>query len=391
MLKKMNIRTKFLLAFLIMSTIPFGLISLISLINSSRALSTVAFGQLESMREVKKARIKFFFDERKADMENIMQTAATLRQSAFEKLSTVQEIKKAQIEEYFQKSMADLSVISRNSSVARALGDFASVFDEKGDIDEGLYNFFETVKYGDFLRQFKNEYGYHDLMLITKHGRIVYTLNREQDLGQNVASGNLKNSALDRYFQKELNKPTLYDFELYAPSGNKYMFFICAPVIQYSETVGVIALKLDKKDVNTIAQRRKGMRETGETFLAGKSHGRISYRSDQVVGQGKIGEYISDNHIERALSGNPGSVVKKGSTDDMEIVRYDPLNIPGLNWAMVSTMSLEEVIAPRLEGEQEDYFAKYIRNYGYNDLFLIHPGVMFFTRYPIKLITVLMC
>ncbi|OQY52608.1 MAG: hypothetical protein B6245_23510 [Desulfobacteraceae bacterium 4572_88] len=38
----------------------------------------------------------------------------------------------------------------------------------------------------------------------------------------------------------------------------------------------------------------------------------------------------------------------------MEISGYAPLEIPGLNWAIVTTIRLEEVIAPRLEGENKD-------------------------------------
>ena len=47
----------------------------------------------------------------------------------------------------------------------------------------------------------------------------------------------------------------------------------------------------------------------------------------------------------------------------MEISGYAPLEIPGLNWAIVTTIRLEEVIAPRLEGENKDLFGKYISDY----------------------------
>lgn len=58
----------------------------------------------------------------------------------------------------------------------------------------------------------------------------------------------------------------------------------------------------------------------------------------------------------------------------MEIVSYVPIKIPGLNWAMVTTVSLEEAVVPKSKGEDEDYFTKYIHKYGYHDIFLIHSG-----------------
>ncbi|MCP3968686.1 MAG: methyl-accepting chemotaxis protein [Lentisphaerae bacterium] len=64
----------------------------------------------------------------------------------------------------------------------------------------------------------------------------------------------------------------------------------------------------------------------------------------------------------------------------MEIVSYAPIRIQGLNWCIISTMSLEEAIAPIIEGESDDFYTKYIQKYGYHDLFLIHPaGRTFYT------------
>ena len=58
---------------------------------------------------------------------------------------------------------------------------------------------------------------------------------------------------------------------------------------------------------------------------------------------------------------------------------YDPLELPGLTWGMISTMSLEEAINPRFE-RKGDYFTRYNQQYGYDDLLLIHPqGEIFYT------------
>jgi len=59
---------------------------------------------------------------------------------------------------------------------------------------------------------------------------------------------------------------------------------------------------------------------------------------------------------------------------DLELTSYAPLKIPGLEWMISNTIKLEEVIAPKFEGEEKDYFANYIDSYGYYDLFLIGPG-----------------
>jgi len=366
-------------AFLTAGIVPFTVIGIISVMNSGSALSNMAFAQLESVRELKRTQIRNFLAERKANMRVLMETTATLRQAAFEKLRIVQEIKKAQMEEYFRKCQSDINIISKNAVVEKALESFASLIDENGNIDEDMFTFTEEFNFKGSLRQFKEEYGYYDILVITKEGNVVYTLNRESDLGQNVLTGELRESGLGRCFQKGLKGMVTEDFTPYPPSG-QFVCFMAAPILKYEKLAGVVVLKLNKEAVNAIVQRRKGMGETGETWLVGRSHGKTGYRSDRLIGKGKSGESKTDDHVDKSLSGKSGSGVRTGSAGKMEIIRYDPLEIPGLNWAMITTMGLEEVITPRLEGEDEDYFTKYVRQYGYDDLLLIHPeGEVFYS------------
>jgi len=373
MFKKMKLRTKLLSAFLLMSLFPFTVISLISLYISNSALSEQAFGKLENIREVKKSQLENFFRERKQDMNILIETVATFRQGAIEKFAAAQEIKKAQIEEYFQKCLSDLKVISNNSSVITALFRFGSTIDEDGIFDDGRYIYYDN-EFGNSLKQFKNEYGYHDLLLITKEGRIVYSTNKEFDLTQNLITGELKNRNIGKCFQESMKGLSVQDFEMYSPSGNQYIAFIGAPIMYEEEVAGAVILKITKEPINKIVQRRKGLGKTGETYIAGKSDSKITYRSDRIIKEGKTGEEKSGDDIDKALNGESGSMIKISESGDMQISSYAPLQIPGLNWVMITTMKLDEVITPILEGEDKDFFTKYINEYGYYDLFLIHPN-----------------
>lgn len=379
-MSKIRLRTKLISAFLAVGIIPLTVLGIISWMNSTNALSEQAFKKLETIQNVKKARLTDFFSECERNIEIPLEAVVTLRQAATEKLKTVQEIKKAQIEDYFRKCLSDIRVISKNTTIVNALDRFNAAFYEDGSFNEELYNFLDEEEYGKSLRQFKEEYGYYDLMLITKNGNVVYTLNRESDLGQSLTDESLKETGIGKCFQGALKEVTIYDFTPYTSSDNQHILFLAAPIIQYEETVGVIALKLNKGDINTIVQRRRGMGKTAETYLVGRQEGKVMYRSDRIVGQGKIGDAISGNEIEKALSGESDSVVKIGTKGELEITVYDPLTIPGLNWAIISAMSLEEAVSLKTEGEEEDYFSKFIRKYGYYDLFLIHPdGNIFYT------------
>ncbi len=375
----MKLRTRLLIAFLMISITPFAVIGTISLVTSESALSELAFSHLESMREEKKAWIRMFLAERKVNMDILMKTVTNFRQAAFEKLKTVQEIKKAQAERYFRKILNDITVLSENA-VVQELGAFDSVLDGKGGVKKEVYEFHEEQYFGNSLKQFRDTYGHADLLLITKKGDIVYTVARGSDLGQNLLTGPLKSSSLSRCFQEGLKGIAIQDFEPYSPFDNQYMAFVAAPVLKHGKIVGVVALRIDNQGLNTIVQRRRGMGKTGETYVAGRQNDKISFRSDRKVKEGKIGQTISEDYVETALSGQSGTAVRTDSNGEMNFISYDPLEISGLNWAIITMVSLEEAVAPRLEGEEKDYFAMYIGDYGYSDLFLIHPqGNIFYS------------
>ena len=380
MFKNIKIRTKLLTSFLIVSIIPFLIYGAVSLRYSSDALSEQAFAKLEAVRDLKKAQLKIFFDERQGDMVILRETVATLRQAAFEKLKTVQEIKIAQIETYFQRCVNDITVLSENATVGAALETYASLPDADGAIDESVYDSYERIRFGATFKQFKKIYGYDGLMLVTREGVLVYALSRETNLGKNLFIEPLKDTLLSHTFQKGLKKVTISDFAPYPPSGNKPISFIAAPISRFGKTQGVLILKINTKTINQIVQRRQGMGATGETYLVGRRNDQIGLRSDRIIKTGQFGEVKTGEYLEKAFSGQSGSIVKLGSTGIMEIVRYDPVKIADLNWAMITTKSLEEVIAPKLMGDDDDYFTKFVKLYNYDDLLLIHPlGDIFYS------------
>jgi len=100
------------------------------------------------------------------------------------------------------------------------------------------------------------------------------------------------------------------------------------------------------------------------------------------MGDGKyvIGYEITTPYTEAALSGKSAREIYTDSTGNLVMVAYNPLKIEGLNWASVSKINIEEAIATKIKGAENDFFTDYIQKYGYHDLFLINPnGYCFYT------------
>jgi methyl-accepting chemotaxis protein len=379
----MTIGKKLLIAALAMGLIPFLIIGSIALFGGRYVLSHQAFSHLESVREIKKAQLENFFNEKQNDMQILLNMVATIQQNAFNKLQAVQENKKAQLEWYFRERLNNLSVLSKSQSVSRALEQFEIAF--HSEEAEPSKNTWQTIeeKFGIEFKQFQREYGFDDLFLIGKDGDIVYTAAKRSDLGKNINDSALKESPLHKAFQKGLHKITLQDFEPYAPANNQYLAFMTAPIFHHEKTIGVLALSLSHDFINAIVQRRLGMGQTGETYVVGQLDGKTSYRSDRVVKSPDkhiIGYPKTGNDIDKALNGLTGIEIKVGSTGDLELGGYTPLQIPELKWCLMTTIALEELLTLKLMGESEDVFTKYINQYGFSDLFLIHQkGDIFYS------------
>ncbi|MCP4107222.1 MAG: hypothetical protein GY749_17050 [Desulfobacteraceae bacterium] len=381
--KKTKLGTKLVITYLVVGLFPLAIFGFISLGKSNDALSKNSYDHLESLREIKKAQIKRFFDERKADIDVLMETTAVLRQAAFDKLEIAQQHKKAQVEEYFRHCFRDVEALGKYSAVANALRKFSNAFDGEKRTGGKMYKFYESLPIGASLTEFKKRYGYDNLYLITIQGDIVYSITKESDEGQNLLTGQLKDSPFGRCFRKGLKQLSVSDFEPYAPSRDRYLAFIAAPVIQYEKLVGVVALRMNTKTITNIVQRREGMGKSGKTCLAGKLGDITAFRADASYENNtdvKAGQEASGPYIEKALSGVSGKGIFNNSGGNLAIVSYAPLKIKGLDWAIISTINFEEAIAPSLEGADKDYFANFIKKCGYSDLYLISSqGSVFYT------------
>ncbi|KKL18939.1 hypothetical protein LCGC14_2470510, partial [marine sediment metagenome] len=382
-----KLSTKLLAAFLAVGVIPACVIGLMALNKSSTALEQQSYNTLVGMRDVKKAQIEGFFGERQGDMGVLMETVNTLRDESFAKLTAIGTIKKNQIEGYFGERLGDVSVLSTNATVLSALEAFNTAFDAEGGKAGGEQWTAVEKEFADWLVQYNEEYGYYDLFLIHSDGDVIYTVAKESDLGQDLVNGSLKTSPLAKCFRNALNSTSLQDFEPYAPSNGEPCAFVGAPVKKDGKTVGVVALQLPLSAINSIMQERTGLGKTGETYLIGSDK---LMRSDSFLDPtghsvkasfaGNVANNGCDTEAARlALSGKTGADVIIDYNGNPVLSAYSPLDIAGLHWAILAEIDVAEAFSP-VDKDGNEYYAKYIEQYGYYDLFLINPdGYCFYT------------
>ncbi|MCP4406250.1 MAG: methyl-accepting chemotaxis protein, partial [Gammaproteobacteria bacterium] len=380
MFKSMKLRMKLGTAFLLVGILPAAAIGFFSLNEASESLEKQAFNQLESVRGIKKVQIEKFFDERRGDAGVLVDTVQAMKALVFTKMRAIQGLKKESLQRLIQRIRSDVAIAKDNSLAVEAFKDISQAFKEGGNRVDSEEWKSAAAPYHDRFKALMEAKGWYDIFLINNQGDIIYTVARESDLGMNIPNSELKGSSIGQAFRKAqaLDGNAIADFQPYAPSNGEHAAFVMG---RLGHGQGYLAMQLPTEPINAIVQQRNEMGDSVENYLVGEVGGVSSYRSDRVVKKGnKIGKKKSGATIKAALAGKSSFDVKVGSTGAVEVVAYEPLDIPGLNWAIFTTGSLEEVLAVKKPGEEKDNFAKYIEKYGYYDLFLIHPqGEVFYS------------
>ena len=384
---KLTLKTKLLTLFLIVGLVPLGLIVSIAYSVCGNALKQAADDRLVATRDVAKHRIQKWFDRSEIEMEGLVETAATLREDTLKKLQAVGELKSSELEDYFERTLSEVRAIADSHDGKRAFAMVKEYHDKIHapalgplDVDSDDYRQLRRKINEEcpFLANYVKEYGYSDVYVIcAAHGHVLYSQKSCPDLGANLAAGKLKEEGLARLWRKVLDTDcaVIEDFAAYSPADGNQVAFVGAPIKgKGGKPLAVVALQLPTTRIDEIIGQRAGMGESGESFLVGRCGGKTAYRSDCRAGQGKTGQTVpADSDLDSALDGNDVRRLKPSATGDMEVVVYTPLKIQGLDWCMVSCANALEVFAPRLEGEEKDFYGKFRERTGCYDLLLIDP------------------
>jgi len=386
MFENIKIGPKLIALFLTVGIIPLLIIGFVTYTTSSNSLQELAYNQMTSVRGIKKAQIERYFEERKGDLNVLQEIAKTLREGAIAKLTAVEQIKRRQIETYFDERQGDVKVMASNPTILVALEAFTAAFGQEGRKVGGVKWQEAERRYGPWLSQVKEDYGYYDLFLVSSRGDIVYSVSKESDLGQNVIEGTLKDSPAGKCFRGGLKDVFIQDFEPYAPSGNVPEAFSSAPIRKGRETAGVVMFQLPLEGINKIMQERAGMGNTGECYLVGPDK---RMRSDSFLDQknhsvkasfaGNIeNNGVDTESVREGLANRAGAKEIKDYRGNMVLSAWDPLTIKGLQWVIVAEIDIAEAFAPKNEGEDKDFFTNVKNTYGYYDLFLIDASGQIF-------------
>ena len=231
------------------------------------------------------------------------------------------------------------------------------------------------------LRDWVEEFGFRDLMLISGSGQIVYTVAKQVDFGTNIIDGPFQNSNLATVFEQAQTdsvdlETKLVDFDHYAPSYGEPSSFMAAPIVDGAWLLGVLVLEMPIDEIDRVMTdnrkwRIRGLGDTGETYLVGqdsrlRSNSRffledreahvdqmqeagaseIDLRRIESFGTSILLQEVESSAVRAALDGETASTITTDYRGERVLSSFEPLAVEGLDWVILSEMDVDEAFAP---------------------------------------------
>ena len=201
-----------------------------------------------------------------------------------------------------------------------------------------------------FFRNWAQVGDYHDIILVNKDGRVVYTVEKEADFGSNLLTGPLRGEISATVFRKAMAEvpswePAFADMALYNVSAGEPALMIGHAVTDpLGSLVGAVMIQLDVDELANVIGSIGDLGETGEIKIVGSD---FTPRSDTrfltgVVLTRKLQTYLT----ERAIAGFTDVEIQPDHRGIESVAAYMPLDVLGERWGMVAKVSLAEVQAP---------------------------------------------
>jgi len=352
---------------------------------SATALQSQVLAQLTAIRDAKQSQLDHYFQQKKTDLDVLVQRVNAQSRQALNHLASIQELKSSELKKLFARMQADVETLAQADETTSLFEAIKAYQGSNSSNEEAALNT-ATEEYrkiadqqGAFFDEFVRGHGYCDALLIdAEGGRVLYSTAKGEDLGTKLTEKPAGATTLAALWRRAVKSKgtVIEDFAAYPFSANQQMAFLGAPVRGPSgEVVAVMALRVSPAPINAIVQQRLGMGQSSETYLVGQREGITAFRSDMnTMGDGKfVGGYeIHTVYIDKVIAGEKGQALFTDSSGNPVAVDYQPLDLPDLHWAIVTKINLEEAVATRRNGEKTDALAKFAAGYGYDDLLLFN-------------------
>ncbi|MCF6322916.1 MAG: response regulator [Gammaproteobacteria bacterium] len=209
------------------------------------------------------------------------------------------------------------------------------------------------------LISFSRQYDYiYNLFLIDTDGNILFTIANESNLGSNLFSGPDATTHFANSARKTLeNSQTLFsDLEPYSPSNNKITGFITAPILNpEGEKAGLFAIQIQHERITQLIHNNVNNKSLIHYIIGhdGKLRTPLNHKNEGDVLNRQINSkqfmLWKKEHASNNTTNDNGVEVAFNYTgpNGQEVIGvHQTIQLPGINWALISEINSDDALAP---------------------------------------------
>ena len=318
-----SLRTKILVLMLLMALIPLGVVDIMGYFGSRTALRDNAAGRITAVRDHRANQIQSYFSTMSAVLDTLAQNPETAA------------------------SLPAFSAALTDAGPDKVRGVYLDRSDLILSLEAGAYS---TVheRYAGLFGQWLALSGAADLYLIDPAGNVVASVRKGKAFATNLTSGPYKGENLAALARILLSQSTpvvkAADFAPFGPLDGKPQAFLGRPVMREGKSVGALVVQFGLEPIDRIAADSTGLGRTGQTLIVGADG--LLRSNTRFVADGQALRQAADGESARlALAGQTDVKVSTDYRGKQVLSAYRPLDLPSLNWAVVTDSELSEVDA----------------------------------------------
>lgn len=395
---RLSLKAKLQLLMLIASLGSIIAISYLGWAKTRSLLAEQMFAQLTSVRTGKAREIEAYFQNIQAQILTLSEnttiiTATDQFKRAFQQLEqeTIPPAWEQAIATYYYRyflprlaknvDYQPFFATYRPNSVAARYLQYQYLAKKPSGPDNSQYSQIHA-RYQTFLANLLQRYDYENLFLIdADNGDIIYSVKKNVDFGTNLYNGSHRYSGLGAVVQQVRDNPEaavvkIADLQFYRPAYNSPAAFLATSIYEGSRRVGILAIQLSPTQLDRLLTKKSDRQDnsfgkTGVTYLVGSDKllrspreifGRNPQEYEKILQKSGLKPEtrhqitrlnspillhpIDTQATEAIFQGRSGTDIIKGYAGNQLLTSYAPLDIAGLNWGIISEMSLSEVEQP---------------------------------------------
>ncbi|MCW3780113.1 methyl-accepting chemotaxis protein [Defluviimonas sp. CAU 1641] len=297
-----------------------------------------------------------------------------LMDAARARIETVVDAKETEVASWFSVVAADLASQAASPTAVRAVRDFTMAWERLGQAAPDVlheqfiarnpypagerYRLEQPASVSDYsiahnryhagFVSILRQKAYHDIMILDDGGNVLYSVAKEDDLGQNIFTGPLRSSLLAKTARRAMQAPDatvlFSDFDHYGPSTGRATSFAAAPIRSVDgRALGALVFQISAEQLTALLGADLGANTGSLTYLVGRDYrlrtnvGGESTALSQKSAAEVLKSAFRENHVfarENGLFGVP-SVLMSGR-----------ITLPGLDLALIYEEPMASLLTP---------------------------------------------